>query len=389
MVVHSHYPLREIRVEREARVLIDHGYEVDVICLRGQGEPAVDEDYGVRIYRLPVKRRRGGSPKVQLFEYLSFFALAFARLTALHRRRRYSVVQVHNVPDFLIFTALVPKLTGARLILDLHDLMPEFYASRFNRDMQSWPVRLLRWQERLSCAFADHVITVTELWRQTLIRRGLPPEKVSVVMNVADDRIFQREQAVGQQVGRNGYGFHMIYHGTLTRRYGIDLAIRAVDLVRHHIPGIRLTIHGTGEYASSLMELVAALQLEDYVHFSTRTLPSTELPKMIMSADVGIVPYRSDIFTDGILPTKLMEYAALGVPAIAARTPAIAAYFDETMVQFFTPGDVDDLARCIMTLYADRNRLVELTRNVDRFIQRYNWASVSANYVALVDSLNT
>jgi glycosyltransferase involved in cell wall biosynthesis len=110
---------------------------------------------------------------------------------------------------------------------------------------------------------------------------------------------------------------------------------------------------------------------------------------MIKKADVGLVPYRRDLFTDGILPTKLMEYVALGVPVIAARTPVIETYFDETMVQFFTPGEPEDLARCILALHADRQRLTALAQNADRFNQRYNWKAVSAAYVALVERLNS
>ena len=123
---------------------------------------------------------------VQLLEYLGFFVLAAWRLLTLHLRRRYGVVQVHNLPDFLVFVALIPKLMGARVILDIHDLMPEFFASKTESDMQSSLVRLLILQEQLSCRFAHQVITVTSEWRETLIRRGVPAVKVAVVMNVAD-----------------------------------------------------------------------------------------------------------------------------------------------------------------------------------------------------------
>lgn len=385
MVVHAYYPVREPRVEREVNALIKHGYTVDVICLRQDGEPATETRDGVRIIRLPVKRHRGKGAGVQLLEYLAFFTAAFARLALLHRRERYDVVQIHNLPDFLVFAALVPKLAGARVILDIHDVMPEFYASRFKSGMSSWPVRLVRWQEWLSCHFADHVITVTDLWRDTLIQRGMRSDKVSVVMNVADDRVFQTGAVPEALPERSGKHFNVLYHGTITERYGIDLLIRAIDSVRRTIPEVRLTIHGVGEYREALVKLTAELGLQEYVHFSTQFIPTPEMPQFIRRADVGVVPYRRDVFTDGILPTKLMEYAALGVPAIVARTSVIAAYFDDTMVQFFKPGDVEDLARTITSLYHDRERLASLAQHASRFNQRYNWTSVSAGYVALVE----
>jgi glycosyltransferase involved in cell wall biosynthesis len=386
MVVHAYYPTGETRVEREARALVNHGYEVDVICLWARRGPEVETRDGVTIYRLPVKRNKSGGLVAQLCEYLTFFILAFVKLTALHRRRRYNAVQVHNLPDFLIFVGLIPKLTGARLILDIHDLMPEFYAARFNRSLDSWPVRLIRWQEQLSCRFAHQVITVTETWRETLIERGLPAEKVSVVMNVADDRIFRRSPATELPI-RNDGCFRLIYHGTLTQRYGIDLLIRAVNLVREEIPGIHLTIHGGGEYREALVKLADKLSMREHVYFTPEFVPTSELPNLIRPADVGVVPYRRDIFTDGILPTKLMEYTALGIPAIVARTPAIEAYFDNTMVEYFTPEDVNELAASILKLYRDPAYRATLAQNADIFNQHYSWTKLSAEYVDLVDSL--
>jgi glycosyltransferase involved in cell wall biosynthesis len=232
------------------------------------------------------------------------------------------------------------------------------------------------------------VITVSELWRQTLIGRGVPPDKCSVVMNVADHNIFRpTDKPRADSAGRNG--LRLIYHGTLTYRYGVDLALRAVAQVRDEIPGIHLTIHGGGEYYPRLLALAQELDLLDkHVRFSTTVMPVAELPRLIESADVGLAPYRNDVFTDGIVPTKLMEYAALGMPAIAARTSAIEMYFKDTLVEFFANGDVDDLARCLRRLHANRSRLIELAQGAEAFNRRYNWGKLSEEYVGLIDRLN-
>lgn len=386
MIVHAYYPVGETRVQREALALVDQGYEVDVICLRNRGEAARAEDDGVQIYRLPVRRHKGYGFVVQLLEYLAFLVLAAVRVTVLHARRRYGTVQIHNLPDFLVFAGLVPKLTGARLILDLHDLMPEFFAAKFETDMQSWPVRLVIWQEQLSCWFADHVITVTESWRKTLIERGVAAGKVSVVMNVADPRIFKRVEN-GKRPFPNGHDFHLIYHGTFAHRYGVDLILQAVEKVRPSLPNIHATLLGGGEYRDELVQLAQELNLNDHVEISQTLLPATELPPLLMQADVGIVPNRSNIFTDGLLPTKLMEYVAVGTPVIAARTPTITTYFDDDMVEFFEPDNAEDLANSIVSLYNDRQRQAQLAQNADKFNQTYNWNKVAADYVSLVSEL--
>jgi glycosyltransferase involved in cell wall biosynthesis len=387
MVVHAYYPVGETRVQREALALIDRGYEVHVVCLRDEAEPGKETFEDVRIHRLPVARHRGAGLLGQLLEYLTFFVLAFVKLTVLHARHRFRTIQVHNLPDFLVFCALVPKFSGTPVILDLHDLMPELFAARAGVGMHHWLVRAVAWQERVSCRFADHVITVTDGWRETLIQRGVPPHDVSVVMNVADSRLFRPGSPV--TAARNGEGFHLIYHGTFTHRYGVDLIIHAVDRVREDIPGIRLTLLGAGETREALIKLTRSRELEEQVRFSEDMVEADRLPSAIRSADVGIVPNRSNVFTDGILPTKLMEYVAMGVPVIAARTPTVAAYFDDSMIEFFEPGDPDDLAAHIRFLYQDTGRFEELCRNSAEFNRRYNWDSIAGRYCDLVDQLGT
>jgi len=387
MVVHAYYPLGEVRVQREAEALIDFGYQVDVICLRLPGESAQDCYNGVNIFRLPVRRHKGKGIGVQFIEYVHFFIWVFFKLTSLHIKHRYDVVQVHNPPDFLVFAALIPKLSGTSIILDLHDLMPEFFSCRFNgssdRLLVRLMIRLVNLQERWACRFADHVITVTEHWRQTLIRRNVPADKTFVLMNLADPRIFKipsqpKPRAEGQ--------FHLIYHGSIPYRYGLDLVLRAIAQIRAQVPEIHFTIIGGGDYMGHLRALADKLGIEEHVSFEGVLLVD-ELPERIVAADLGVVPYRNDVFTDELLPTKLLEYAALGLPVIASRTMGILAYFDDTMVQFFTPGDVDDLARCILVLYQDRTRLAALAENIERFNQRYNWETQSAEYVGLVERL--
>ena len=391
MVVFAHYPASETRVHREAEALLNRGYEVDIICLREFGmrpEAAFEIVDRARVYRLPVSRFYGGVGYFRQFvEYMAFFLLVMLTLTWLHLRRRYATIQVHNLPDFLVFAAWFPKLLGATLILDLHDLMPEFFAARSGRSIKSWLVRLVIWQELLSCRFADQVITVTQLWRQTLIRRGLPQSKVSVVMNVPDDLVFRRN---GRPTSRGDSTFRLFYHGALAKHNGVDLILGAVARLQNECPNLHLCIHSgvTGHQKDELVALANRLGITDRVDFSGELLAVSELPKLIGTADVGLVPYRNDVFADGILPTKLMEYVALGLPVIAARTSAIATYFDDTMVQFFQPGDVEDLTRSIRNLYHDRERLRELARNAEHFNRQHNWTTEGASYVALLGCLS-
>lgn len=386
MIVHAYYPLGETRVEREALALVDAGFEVDVICLGKQHEASFETIGGVDIYRLPVVRNKKGGFLKQILEYLKFFLLVFFKLLVLFPRRRYKTVQSHNPPDFLIFSALIPKIFGARLILDLHDLMPEFFAYKKDLDMDSLLVRLVVVQERLSCWIADHVITVTDIWRDRLISRGVREDKISVVMNVADDRIFYPDP--DNKNGReDDHALRLIYHGTITHHYGMEDLIKAIRLASEKIPDIYLTLQGRGEYLDDTVRLVDELGVQQNVHINAVMLPTEELPALIRQADAGVVPNQNDVFTGDLLPTKMLEYIALDVPVIAAKTRVISQYFDESMVQFFTPGDAESLAQNIVYLYRHRERLKEQSVNSKKFADAYSWRSVSKKYVDLIDRL--
>lgn len=393
MVVHSHYPHDETRVQRQAEALAGQGVEVEVICLRLRQEPKREVVGKVKIHRLPLQRSRKRGAAAQFLEYLAFFVLAGLRLARLQISRRFDVVQVHNLPDFLVLCALVPRLTGSRVILDIHDLMPEFYCSRFACSMQSLPARLLLLQERICTRFAHHVITVTEAWRQVLIGRGLAPSRCSVVMNLADTRYFRIQQPEPEgQAGGDGRekrndGFHLLYHGTLARRYGLDLALQAVHQLRTQIRGLLFTIQGRGEDLERLLRIRRRLDLEGCVQIRSNFLPADQLTALIRSADLAVVPYRNDLFTDGILPTKLMEYAALGVPVIASRTSGMTAYFDDSMVRYFRPGDAEELAEGIRSLHLQPSRLAELAANAARFNSKHSWQGESRRYLELIRRL--
>lgn len=386
MVVYAAYPRFETRVQREAEALVARGIQVDVICPRFGDEKRVDEHCGVRIFRVRQEWARRKSVSGQFGQYITFFIQASLKLASLSLRHRYDVIQVHNLPDFLVFCTLFPKLLGSRVILDLHDLMPEFYQGRFGQDGKGLLQRLVYLQERLSCRFADHVITVTEHWRQVLIRRGVRPEKCSVLMNLADPRVFHQLTPEERQAAHKP-GFCLIYHGDMPDRYGLDLLLIAVNKLRDQIPGLQCRLIGGGRFLPTLLRMQEELNLNQGLVEFVDGVPVEQLPPLLAAADVAVVPYRNDVFTDSLLPTKLMEYAAMGLPCIVGRTTVIASYFDDSMVQFFKPGDVDDLVRSIWLLYEDQARRAQFAAGILKFHERHNWAQLGAQYEALVRGL--
>jgi glycosyltransferase involved in cell wall biosynthesis len=384
MVVYAPYPYYETRVQREAEALVKRGHSVDVICPKYKDDQAFAQYQEVDIYRVNMVWDRKESIFGKFVQYIQFFVRVFWKTTHLHIKHKYNTIQTHNIPDFLVFSTIIPKLMGAGIILDLHDLMPEFFQSRVGLGSKKFLMKMILLQERISCRFADLVITVTEHWKQNLIDRGIPPKKVIVVMNLADQNIFQ---SLPFSPLRNPNRFCLFYHGGMPHRYGLDLVLKAIKKLQDQIPTINFKLVGNGESREELKQLSQELQLNDHVEF-IKSQPAANLQSLIATADVAVVPYLNDVFTDSLMPTKLMEYAVCGIPCIVSRTTAISAYFDNNMVEFFKPGNVDVLADAILRLYKNPQRRRELAINIQRFNEIYNWEKQSAAYVSSVENLS-
>jgi glycosyltransferase involved in cell wall biosynthesis len=296
-------------------------------------------------------------------------------------KKRYDIIQVHTMPDFLVFAAAVPKLFGAKVILDVHDLMPELYMCKFKSGPQHFIVRLITWMERLSLGFAHKVIAVHIPHRDALVGHGNSVGKMAVVLNVPDPRVFQKNG------GRCADGkFRLIYHGTVARRHGLEVALKAVQSVKGSIPNLEFLVIGRGDDFDRIKKLADEMQLGEYVRF-LGAMPTDQLPRYLSQADLGVVPILYDSFTRYMLPLKLMEYVGMEIPCIVSETETIRAYFDDDMVRYCKPGDDQQLADRILELYGDSNLRAQLVTNASRFNASFNWEQQKRGYFELVDSL--
>jgi glycosyltransferase involved in cell wall biosynthesis len=360
------------------------GHEVDVICLRRPGEQRLEKRGSVTAHRIPITTRRGGRINY-VVQYGVFFAVATVLSAVLHARRRFDVVQVNSMPDSLVFSAIFPRLLGARVLLDLHECMPEFYAVKFGVGLSHPAVRLVAWLEQAAIRFADSVITCTDQMRQAFVSRGAPADKIEVVLNSANEEEF--DPARQPPTRRAPDDFRLICHGTVERIFGIDVIVRAVALLRDELPGLRLDVFGEGSALPEVQSLVAALGISDRVQFSGRFVPLDDLVQAIASADAGVVALRRDIFRDLTHSNKMFDYITMRKPAIVSRTRSVEAYFDESCFRMFIPGDEHDLARAIRELHADpglRDRLVSRAADVN---QPYRWPRQRQHYQGIARAL--
>ncbi len=365
------------RVKRHAEALAQRGDHVDVICL----DPAGSLN-GVNILGLGIPRYRGASRRSYISNYVRFFVRATALAARMSVRRRYDLAIACTMPDAVVLCTLPLRLTGTKVILDVHDTMPELYRDKFGGRRGALGARLLMFEERLSAAFADRILAVHEPHRRRLVRSGIEQRKIHVVMNSPDSRIFN-DRALGSRRDRH---FTMICHGTLTRRLGLDVAIKAVALLRDRIPPLRLKIVGDGDYRSEAIAIATALGLSDRVSFMD-PVPIEELPQVLAEASVGLVPNRASSATHLMLPVKLLEYAALGIPSIAPRLQTIERYFDSDCLRYFEPDNETSLAQAISDLYHDPELRRSMAVKCRSVACRVSWETQRVVLLNAVNSL--
>ena len=370
------------RVRRYAEALARRGDQVDAIALAREGQPAFEIIQGVRVFRIQNRRIGERGPFSYLIKLLLFFVRSAWFITAQHLRDPYQLIHVHSVPDFEVFATLIPRLSGARVILDIHDIVPEFYASKFKVSEQSLAFRLLVLVERLSSRYANRVIISNHLWQQKLIGRSVEPAKSTALINYPDPSIFYPRK--GRR--RVDNAFVLCYPGTLAWHQGLDVAIEAMSLLRHRAPNLRLVLVGDGPERETLRQMIADRKLEDIVSL-TGLVPLEKVAEIMSTIDAGIVPKRTDSFGNEAFSTKIMEFMAMGVPVIASRTRVDEYYFSDDLIQFFTSGDAADLAEKIMVLVQDRPRRDSLREKASQFIAANHWDVRKYEYLQLVDGL--
>jgi glycosyltransferase involved in cell wall biosynthesis len=296
-------------------------------------------------------------------------------LTLRSLTRRYELVIVHNMPDILVFSALVPRLLGAKVVLDLQDPMPELMQTIFGVEEGSGSVLLLKALEKLSISFADAVITVSETFRKTFSSRSCAAEKVCVVMNSPDEKVFALQPPRVASSLTETKPFVVMYHGTLVERHGLGVAVDAVNRVRQVLSNVELRVYGAR--TPYLDQVLAAVKEQGHQEWVRYLGPKTqrEIVQAIDDCDLGVVPNCSNIFTRINMPTRIFEFLARGKPVIGPCAPGVLEYFSEDSLVFFELGNAADLARGIEYVIRNPRRVVEITRRGQEVCMAHPWSN--------------
>lgn len=386
MVAYSYY-LIDTRIRREAETLASiPGYKVLILSLKELNSPP--KTYykdGVKVQELNINKYRGKSNLKYIISYFLFVLLALFTCSRLLIKKSLDIIHVHNMPNFLVFSGIIPLLFGKKIVLDVHDTMIETYSAKFKGSDHKLLFWLLHLEESISCALAHKIICVNHVQRQVLIERGIPKDKMIISMNVPDPKKFYNVK-MSDKLKSDG-NFRLVFYGTIAKRLGIDLAIHAIAKLHSKIPGLELHILGRGDDIQEFIDLSRELKIQEVIHIYDKYLPIEEIIEFLKKMDVVIVPNRKNSATELMLPVKLLEGVVLGLPVIVPRLKTIEYYFSEDMVYYFEPESVDSMADAIINAYNNETERKEKMRKAKRFIEKYGWEIQKFDLINLYKSL--
>jgi len=368
---------------REAKSLIEKGYDVDVICLRDlEKDKIVDTYHGIKIFYIQARHEREKAYSSYFFNIVLFcFKTAFL-LSWLGLKNKYKLIHVTSPPDILVFSTFIPKMLGAKVILDIHDIGPELYMRKLQVSENSLFVKCLKFFEKISIWFSDHVITVTDLWKDRLLSRSASTEKCTVLLNVPDEEVFKPFNKICD----NNSKINLYYHGSYEEHFGVDTLLKAMPLIKERITEATLHLFGTGRLKEEFIYLIKEMGMENYV-FLNDIVPFYDLPNILKDADIGIVPTKGSTFSDEALSMKSLEYISLGIPIVISNTKVHSYYYKDSMVKFFQAGNPDELARATIEIAENKEERAKLVLNAFKFINEIGWNTTKNKYYEILDKL--
>jgi glycosyltransferase involved in cell wall biosynthesis len=370
------------RVWLECQALTEAGYRVAVVCPKGKGDPAYQVIDGVELHKYRPYAP-GGSKVSFIAEYAySFLATAWAALKA-RRSGRFDVIQACNPPDVFWPLAMAFRaVEGTRFVFDHHDLCPELFQSRFPTGPKL-PYKGLLALERRTHQAADHVISTNDSYREiAMTRGGKRPEDVTVVRTGPDLRRLQSGEPDAEL--RRGRRFMVAYIGVMGPQDGVDIVVRAADIVVNQLgrDDIAFTLIGSGDCFDDLVALRDELGLAGHVEFTGRA-PDELVMRIMSTAQAGLSPDPKNPLNDVSTMNKTMEYMAFGLPVVAfdLRETRVSAGDAAVYVQ---PNDERQYAEAIVALLDDEPRCAVMGKLArERVEQELAWSYQESAYLGV------
>ncbi|RMD93935.1 MAG: glycosyltransferase [Calditrichaeota bacterium] len=373
----------DARVLKEIRACIERNYTVDVMTLREKSTPKNNYVKDFNLIRVAQMQYKGNSFVIQSLSYLLFFLQLLVLVPYYFFKKKYCVIHVNNMPNFLVFVTFIPKLFGTKIILDIHDLVSLLFKEKFERLGKSIFLRVLRAEEKYSMRFADRLITVHELLRDEIAEKyAIDSDRLTVVANFADEEIFMPISDF-----KHGLPLKLVFHGTIANRFGLDDILVALASLPRAYRRLALTIIGKGEAEGKIHRLIKQLQLGEMVNFINRFIPLYELPRILREYHLGLVSYKWCEATMTMLPVKMLELCLMGIPVITIPNKAIRYYFHDTEYFSYDPRKMNTLTKLLIELQEKPESILNVRSAILEKGKKLRWGLEKKKYQHLIDSL--
>jgi glycosyltransferase involved in cell wall biosynthesis len=373
------YPMQR-NLRRNAETLLKEGYEVDVICVGLKGQKKHEVVDGVNIHRVYYSYHRNNI-LWYLLDYSAFFLMVSLNLIWLSLKKHFSVIEICNVPDFLVFSTLIPKLLGSKVIFYMFEKTEALFTASFQLSKKHLLTRIIRFITKLCAIYANFVITTDVIVEKQLLENyGIRRDKVTLVLNVVDESVFKLDTPAGSAKKDEQFNITIV-SGTL-KRYGIQTMIQAIPILLKDIPELKLNIVGDGEYLPQLKDMAESLQINEFITF-TGYIPYEEVPPYIARADICIAPMLDDVGT----PNKILEYFAMGKATVSSEIPGLTALLNRECLLYFQPGNEEELAERIVELYRSPEKRATLGKCAGEFYHQFRWDVMKQTYLGVYQQL--
>lgn len=372
------YPMQR-NLRRNAETLLKEGYEVDVICVGYKDQKKHEVVDGINVHRVYYSYHRNNI-FWYLLDYSAFFLMVSLNLIWLSFKKRFTVIEICNVPDFLVFSTLIPKLLGSKVIFYMFEKTEALFTASFKLSKKHLLTRMIRFITKLSAIYADFVITTDVVVEKQIVEDyRIRRDKVALVLNVVDESVFKLDTPSPTKKDEQ---FNItIVSGTL-KRYGIQTMIQAMPILLKDIPKLKLNIVGDGEYLPQLKDMTNDLKLNEFVTF-IGYIPYEEVPPYIARADICVAPMLDDVGT----PNKILEYFAMGKATVSSEIPGLTALLGRECLLYFQPGNEAELAERITELYHSPEKRAALGKCAKGFYYQFRWDVMKQTYLGVYQQL--
>lgn len=304
---------------------------------------------GVRVLRSWLFARPGGGLGLTLLNNTSFALTAL--VNALRRAGPLDVLIASSPPYFPLFAgAVLRELWDTPLVLELRDLWPEYLI-----DMQVLRARPLQEAvlavDRALLRRADHIVVVTEPFRDRILAKGIPPERCTVVSNGVDPEQYFPGTVPAPIPELNGHGTRFIagYLGNFGAGQGLGVVLDAAKRLAEEGSDVSFVLAGDGTELAKVRATTAALGLPNLT--ITPAIPKAATRAFYLNCDCCLVPLAPiPVFAD-VLPSKCFEIMACGRPVIASAAGQVALLLRESGAGWAVPpGDGAALAGALARL---------------------------------------